>query len=149
VTEPFAPSLQLPWALVEARAASFDRIVLHLTAREQQPFPDPIGRHVSAIAADPEIAVEHATADLEFRQVVLFRMCWEVAEPELGDTTSDFRGDTFRWYLESPLLHVQRDRTSPDRAARLRHYRLICGELIDIICLEAPDVLLRNSPDAT
>src|SRR3954470_21953121 len=110
MTEPFAPSLQLPWSLVGVHAESFDRMVVRVAARAQQPFADALGRHASVISAAPAITVEHATAEFEFRDVVLFRMCWESAEPELGDSTSEFRGGTFRWYLQSRLLEVQRDR---------------------------------------
>ena len=97
----------------------------------------------------PEITFEHATAEFEFTGVVLFRMCWESAEPELGDSTLEFRGDTFRWYLQSPLLQVQRDRSSENDAARLRHYQLICGELIDVICYSAPKILFHAYEPAT
>lgn len=149
MTEPFAPSLQLPWSLVDVRSDAFDRVVVRLAAQERQPQRDPLGRHVSAVAAEPDITVEHATAEFGFTGVVLFRMCWESAEPELGDSTLEFRGDTFRWYLQSPLLQVQRDRSSENDAARLRHYQLICGELIDVICYNAPKVLFHGHKHAT
>jgi hypothetical protein len=124
-------------------------MVVRVAARAQQPFADALGRHASVISAAPAITVEHATAEFEFRDVVLFRMCWESAEPELGDSTSEFRGETFRWYLQSRLLEVQRDRTSDERAARLRHYQLVCGELIDVICCSAPEILFRDYEHAT
>ena len=149
MTEPFAPSLQLPWVLVDVRATAFDRIAVRLAAGERQPHPDPLGRHASAIAAEPDISIERATAQFDFEGVVLFRMCLEAAEPELGDTTSEFRGDTFRWYLQSPLLQVQRDRTTEPDTARLRHYQLICDELIDVVCYSAPRVLFHAHDDGT
>ncbi len=96
MTNPFAPSLQLPWVLVDVRATAFDRVAVRLASRGHHSHPDPIGRSASAIAAEPDITIEHAIAQFEFESVVLFRMCRESAEPELGDTTSEFRGDTFR-----------------------------------------------------
>jgi len=83
MTEPFAPSLQLPWSLVDVRSNAFDRVIVRLptgasaASRSLRPA-------CSAVAADPEITIEHATAEFEFTGVRLFRMCWEYAEPELA-----------------------------------------------------------------
>jgi hypothetical protein len=144
----FCPHLQLPWTLRSLDAHSLDRVTVKVCVEGRISGPKTIGRHGSDILSYPEVYSTVTEAEFVFRRCLSVTVRDEMLV-SISEKTPEGEGQTFVRFLNSPQIDEAR-LGRPDGFS-VFHYRLIFqNEVIDAVCHQVPDVIVRHmrEPDS-